>query len=367
MLKVDDLVAQLAERSATHAGYPYNLTYDYSALLPLFQYTLNNLGDPYLEGRYGISAWNYERAVIDWFAKLYNLPSEQAWGYVTNAGTEGNLYGILLGRELFPSGILYSSEDTHYSVAKAAHMFRMEHVVIASQPNGEMDYAALAAQLAKRPNIPAILNLNIGTTVKGAVDRIESVLDTLEQSQVVDFHLHCDGALGGMLVPYLDGAPAIDFSQYPIGSVSVSGHKFIGSPLPCGILLTRKAFVNELTALSEYIGSSDTTMMGSRCGLAAVILWQAIEQRQHQFAQEAQQCVANAAYFCQRLQNSGLNPWLNPFSTTVVFDRPVESLCNHWQIATYQKIAHIVVMQNHDRQFLDTIADQLIESDRQTT
>ena len=42
--------------------------------------------------------------VLNWFAKLWEIDSEEYWGYVTNCGTEGNLHGILVGRENLPDG-----------------------------------------------------------------------------------------------------------------------------------------------------------------------------------------------------------------------------------------------------------------------
>ena len=66
--------------------------------------------------------------VLQWFARLWEIDADEMWGYVTNCGTEGNLHGILVGRETLPDGILYSSKETHYSVFKAARMYRMEAV-----------------------------------------------------------------------------------------------------------------------------------------------------------------------------------------------------------------------------------------------
>lgn len=43
---------------------------------------------------------------------------------------EGNLHGILVGRETLPDGILYASRETHYSVFKAARMYRMDAVKV---------------------------------------------------------------------------------------------------------------------------------------------------------------------------------------------------------------------------------------------
>ncbi len=43
---------------------------------------------------------------------------------------EGNLHGILVGREVLPDGILYASRETHYSVFKAGRMYRMDAVKV---------------------------------------------------------------------------------------------------------------------------------------------------------------------------------------------------------------------------------------------
>jgi hypothetical protein len=41
-----DFQKTLEERTQFHLGYPYNLDFDYSALEPLQQFSINNLGDP---------------------------------------------------------------------------------------------------------------------------------------------------------------------------------------------------------------------------------------------------------------------------------------------------------------------------------
>ena len=40
-------------------------------------------------------------------------------------------------------------------------------------------------------------------------------------------------------MPFIKKAPRVSFRK-PIGSVSVSGHKFIGAPVPCGVVITRQ-------------------------------------------------------------------------------------------------------------------------------
>ena len=46
----------------------------------------------------------FQIGVLQWFAKLWEIDSKDYWGYITNCGTEGNLHGILVGRENHPDG-----------------------------------------------------------------------------------------------------------------------------------------------------------------------------------------------------------------------------------------------------------------------
>ena len=82
------------------------------------RYSINNLGDPFVPSNYGVHSRQFEVAVVDFFAKLWKAPEDDYWGYVTTCGTEGNLHGMLLARETFPDGVIYTSKETHYSIFK---------------------------------------------------------------------------------------------------------------------------------------------------------------------------------------------------------------------------------------------------------
>ena len=66
-------------------------------------------------------------------------------------------------------------------------------------------------------------------------------------------------------IPFVKRAPMVTFKK-PIGSVSVSGHKFIGAPVPCGVVITRQKYISALANNVEYLNSRDATIMGSRNG-----------------------------------------------------------------------------------------------------
>jgi len=71
--------------------------------------------------------------------------------------------------------------------------------------SGEIDYEDLRSRLAANNARPAIINVNIGTTVKGAVDDLDRVLDILKDTGYTEdrFYIHCDGALFGMMMPFI--------------------------------------------------------------------------------------------------------------------------------------------------------------------
>ena len=359
---------RLAERTAHHLGYPYNLDFDYGALLDagLSRFSVNNLGDPFVESNYGVHSRGFELGVLDWFADLWQLERGEHWGYVTNCGTEGNLLGILAGREALPDGVLYASEASHYSVFKAARMFRMDAVRVATLASGEIDCADLAARLVVNRGRPAIVNVNIGTTVRGAVDDLDRVLATLVAAGYAEdrFYVHCDGALFGMMLPFLESpaSPTTVTFRKPIGSVSVSGHKFIGAPVPCGVVMTRRRYADALSRDVEYINSRDATIMGSRNGHAPLYLWLALSRKGVAgFAADAERCVALARDLRRMLeQDAGVRATLNDRSSTVVFDRPADvAFVRRWQLACEGDVAHVVVMPSTTEATLRAFVDEL--------
>jgi len=353
----------LQNKSSNHFGYPYNLKYDHGELHGFMKYTINNLGDPFVSSNYGVHSRPFECAVIDFFAQLWKIEQGDYWGYVTTCGTEGNLHGILLARECHPDGILYTSRETHYSVFKAARYYRMDAKAVPTLPTGEIDYNVLSEELDKNRDRPAILNVNIGTTVKGAVDNLDRILRILQMLEIPRerFHIHCDGALFAMMMPFIDYAPEISFRK-PIDSIAVSGHKMLGCPMPCGIALARKEHVKKVEQRIDYLNSVDTTIMGSRNGQAALYLWYSLRKKGLEgIKQDVLHCMETARYLQSKITQAGLTCRLNDLSSTVVLERPLdESLVQRWQLACEEDIAHVVVMPNVTKQKIDKFVQELV-------
>ncbi len=353
--RLDELRSRLAELSRRFAGYPVNAAFDYRELLDLLAYPVNNVGDPWSPSLYGLNTHELEREVVDWFARLTHAPEEDYWGYVTSGGTEGNLYGIFLGRELYPEGMVYYSEDTHYSVAKVLRMLHVRNLMVRSEPDGRIDLQDLRETLHLHRDVPPILFLNAGTTMKGAVDDVRGVRQLLKDLAIRDYYVHVDAALSGMILPFVEEPDPFDFRE-GVHSLCISGHKFIGSPLPCGVVLARRRVVDRIARNVEYIGSQDTTVLGSRNGITPVFLWYQIQRHGVDgFRAMVKGCLDTAQYAVDRFNAVGVKAWRHRNSITVVFPRPPEELARRWCLAVNEDIAHLITMAHVTRAQVDAL------------
>ncbi|KAF3977128.1 MAG: histidine decarboxylase [Methylococcales symbiont of Iophon sp. n. MRB-2018] len=357
--RLSDFLQFLSKETNHFLGYPISREFDYSPLYPFLNIPLNNVGDPFLDSRYHANTHQYEREVIAFFSTLLHAKKNAVWGYVTNGGTEGNMYGIYLAREIHPDGLLYYSEATHYSVPKILRMVHARSIMIKSQPNGEMDYQDLAATLRIHADVPAIIFANIGTTMTGAIDDIRKINKIIKDLRIKKYYIHCDAALSGMILPFVNNPPDFDFAS-GIDSISISGHKMIGSPIPCGLVLAKKTHVDRIARAVEYIGTLDTTVTGSRNGITPLFLWYAIHCKGKEgFTKICQHCFSIADYAIKRFAEINIKAWRNPHSITVVFPKQSEDVLDKWQIATQKEYAHIVAMPHVSLHQIDQFIDDL--------
>ena len=336
-------------------GYPCNQDYDYTELMPFLRYTANNIGDPFQGSNFWLNTHEIEREVITRFADLMHLDRQDAWGYVTSGGTEGNMYGLYMGREMFPAGTVYFSQDTHYSVVKLLRLLNIRNVMIRSQTNGEMDYTDLRETVRQASDTPPIIVANIGTTMKGAVDDLDAIRNVMEDLKVQDFYVHADAALSGMILPFVPDPQPHGFDA-GIDSISISGHKLIGSPLPCGVVLTKKDYVANIARSIEVVGVMDTTIPGSRSALAPLIIWHAFQKHGLEGFQSIVAGMLDTAEYAVRSFNEvGIPAWRNRNGATVVFPRPSPEVFRKWQIAPQEEIAHIITMPHVTRKMVDDL------------
>eukprot|EP01090_Pellita_catalonica_P019317 TRINITY_DN651_c0_g1_i2.p1 TRINITY_DN651_c0_g1~~TRINITY_DN651_c0_g1_i2.p1 ORF type:complete len:321 (-),score=51.81 TRINITY_DN651_c0_g1_i2:453-1415(-) len=300
-----------------------------------------------------------EREVIAFFAKLFRANPKDFWGYVTNGGSESNLYGLYIARELFPKAMVYYSESTHYSVRKNIHLLNIPSIVIKSQENGEMDYEDFENTVRMNRHKPVIVLATFGTTMKEAKDDIGRIKGILSNLAIQDHYIHCDAALAGSFGPFMQPRLPFDFMD-GADSISISGHKFIGSPIPTGVLMAKRSNRDRIAKGISYIGSFDTTITGSRNGHSPLFLWYALKQLGVEGLQQRYLHSLAVAEYCEaELQKIGVNAWRNPNAITVVLPKTPQSIKDKWQLATEGNISHVICMPNVTKTQIDEFVNDL--------
>ncbi|KAK7319375.1 hypothetical protein RJT34_04096 [Clitoria ternatea] len=280
-------VRSLTERTKNHLGYPIILDFDYVALSQFQNFPINNLGDPFIESDYGVHSRQFEVGVLNWFARLWELEKDEYSGYITNCGTEGNLHGILVGRGLARWNFI-CPQESHYSVFKAAHIYRMECVKIKTLCSGEIDCEDFKAMLLCHKDKPAIVNVNIGKflllcfftlhalsshlfliqaltlklktagkTVKGAVDDIDLLINKLEEAGYSHdkFYIHCDAALFGLMLPFVKHFKQERIQRFSERSAKVFEECTLLQRSPCDAGIG--AMLHELSNIVVFEGPHD--------------------------------------------------------------------------------------------------------------
>lgn len=357
--KLDDLYNELREAASMVTGYPCNLDFDYSELYPFLAFHINNIGDPSEPSNYRVNTHDIECEVLAFFAKLVHAGTDYT-GYVTNGGTEGNLYGLNMASQMYPDGIIYYSEQTHYSIPKIIKIIKSKSKEIPAYSNGEINYEQLEKALQENKHLPAIINVNIGTVMTGAIDNIDKIKTLIANAGIDKYYIHCDAALSGMILPFINNPQPFDF-QAGAHSIAISGHKFIGSPLPCGVVLAKTKFLQPFPPKIAYVRITDTTIASSRSGITPLFLWYAIQRHgKDGFKDLCAKCLSNTQYAITRLTKAGIDAWANPNSTTVIFPKPSEALIHKWQLAPFNGQAHFVVMPSTSQKVLKQLLEDLI-------
>ncbi|MEL6134806.1 MAG: histidine decarboxylase, partial [Bacteroidota bacterium] len=301
-----------------------------------------------------------EQKMLQSLAQLFQADPEDYWGYVTNGGSESNLYGLYLARENFPNSIVYFSETTHYSVKKNIRLLNVSSIVIRAQENGEMDYEDLEQALSLNRHKQAIVLANFGTTMTEAKDDISQVKSILRKLAIRDHYIHVDAALAGTYGAFMQPRVPFDFAD-GADSLSISGHKFIGSPIPAGVIVTRKSYKEKISKGVAYIDSQDNTIAGSRNGHSPLFLWYAIKKLGLEgLKARYQHSLAITQYCIAQLREIGIEAWSNPGAITVVLPRMEGPIKLKWHLATEEAISHVVCMPNVNHSHIDQFVKDIV-------
>lgn len=375
-VKLAQFLAEQIENSSTYFGYPeipQNNDLSILGISGLAKLHLNNAGDPNAHGNAKMHTKAFEKEVLEFVAKLYNL--EDFWGYITSGGTEGNLFGMYMGRDYFVQQdktpyFLYA-ESSHYSIPKNAHLLNLNAVKVNNNKSGEMSYDSLEKNITniveKDKSYGLIININFGTTMTGAIDKLSLVNKVIEKLNIDSkrVHIHVDAALMGFIYPFLDNKE--DIFKMGAKSIAISGHKFPGTIHPCGVILAEKQSYNKAFNKSNwipYLDVVDTTISGSRNGFLALNFWYIIQKKGVEgFKKEAKDCIDNAVYLYKKLKEINYpDTEYIPNQIIVTFKKPSLEIIKKYQLATEKTKAHVVVMQHVNKSRIDKFCE-LLEKD----
>jgi histidine decarboxylase len=363
--QISTLVDRVDEAMDTQLGYPITrwTGIDHSLIEPATGFQVNNVGDPASPAILGLNTHGFELGILDFFAEMWNILPDDAWGYVTSGSSESILQSLFVARQHYPDGVLYCSQACHYSVFKAAKILGLETVTIPVDFLGRVSYETFERSVASRADRPAICVLTAGTTMTGAIDHPAAIEALLERQGVTDRYIHLDTALMGCVLPFVDGFDdVVSFSHPAVSAISTSGHKFLGNQTPCGVLLMRREFTSIFDEEVEYVHMKDMTLLCSRNGHSAVSLWSILSQvGLDGLSESTATCMENASWLVYELTNMGIRSYLLNGSITVVFDRPSEEIVRKWQLAVQGPFAHVVVMPGVSQEILQAFLDDLRE------
>lgn len=185
-----------------------------------------------------------EQNAIRWFADLAGLP-ETAGGLLTSGGSLANLGAVVTARheklgEDFLRGTIYTTEQAHHSVRKAARVagFPDANVRVVAMENHRMRVDALRAAVAADRAAgfqPVMVVASAGTTATGAIDPLDAIADVCGEEAL---WFHVDAAYGGFFLLTERGRAALHGIDRA-DTITLDPHKGLFLPYGTGCLLAR--------------------------------------------------------------------------------------------------------------------------------
>lgn len=274
---------------------------------------------------------NIEREVLNVIAvDIFKAEKESFDGYISPGGTEANIQAFWIYRNHFINNfnakldeiILVSSEDTHYSIAKASNLLMIDWLRIPV----DFEERTISKTVFKDRLLKAkengkkyfIVVANMGTTMFGAVDDINLMTETLKGNDI-NFKLHIDGAYGGFFYPFSNPDSIMNFENPDVSSITIDAHKMLQAPYGTGIFICRKGLIeNVLTKEAEYVEGMDLTLCGSRSGANAVAVWMILfTYGGNGWFEKISILQMRTNWFCKQLNALKITHFRNPFMNIV--------------------------------------------------
>ena len=273
-------------------------------------------------------------------------------GIFTSGGSQSNLSALMLARDWFcttalkhdvkklglPSSFaklrIYTSEVSHFSMEKSAHLLGLGYDAVRKVPTDtlcRMDSQALEdlILLDKEAGlIPFCVVATLGTTDYGSIDPVT------ELSAICKKHnlwLHADAAYGSgvqLSKQYSHRLGPIEVCD----SITVDFHKMFLLPISCGAFLVKDGKSLEAFSLhADYLNREEdeqdgyTNLVGKSMQTTrrfdALKVWMAFLSRgRDEYGAIIDTCIENATYLYERLQsNPSFEVAVEPEISSVVF------------------------------------------------
>ena len=210
----------------------------------------------------GPALFRIEEKLIRWLCDQVGYPA-QAGGLFLSGGSLANLTALTAARDAkLPEdqrdrAVVYLSDQTHASVAKALHIigFRKDQLrVLPTDAEFRLEVSALRSAVAEdacRGKRPFAVVASAGSTNTGSVDPLDAIADLCQRSGM---WMHVDGAYGAsaLLSPTQRAAlKGIERSD----SLSWDAHKWMLQTYACSMVLVREQsdLVHSFVAHPEYL------------------------------------------------------------------------------------------------------------------
>lgn len=385
---------KIAEFKSNFLGFPVNMNTPPEefftwrrrlarAGVSVFAY--NNVGNPFRDSPILYNTHDFEQDIILVYGRMYGFDSGDVWGFLSNSGTDSNMHGMYIGRTVLKARCsvapkCYYTREAHYSIQILTNLLNLDPVLVETTADGGMDADDLRRKTAENPDNPALVVATIGTTFKGAVDRLDAIQDALKGCSA---YVHLDAALFGGYLPHTSyagemlrgGGDSRTSKRYD--SLAVSCHKFFGFPAPAGLFITTRANFDEFhenyskAHSPEYIGHVPGTITCSRDAVKPAEFHHfTTPAALARLAEDSHLVLQNAQYLFDQMRSQ--LPNFSPIrscklSNTLYFRHPGDVMVKKYSLAA-MKInvegrmtdwAHVVLMPHAQRDVLDRFLTDL--------
>ena len=223
-------------------------------------------------------ATEIEVEVIRHLCALYGYDTAKADGVFTSGGSQSNQTAIILARDWFITNVLnydvkkfglpenfkklrmYTSEISHFSMEKSAHILGLGYQSVVKVPvdaNRRMDFAALErlinADIAAG-NIPFLVVATVGTTDFGSIDPVQKIAALCKAHNM---WLHADAAYGSGVIlskKYADRVKDLHLCD----SITLDFHKMFLLPISCSAVIIKDGTdFAALTIHADYLNREE--------------------------------------------------------------------------------------------------------------